>query len=487
MTTREKAAIDRDLLSIQEARELVLRAAEAQEILATFDQGKVDRIVAAMAKAGEDSALRLAKMAVDETNIGVIEDKVLKNRFATANLHAYVKNLRTAGIIAEDRQRRTVEIAAPVGVIMGIVPTTNPTSTVLFKSIISIKARNAVIFSPHPRAVGCSYEAARIMEEAAVAAGAPRGAIGCLSICTREATDALMHHPKVALILATGGAAMVKAAYSAGKPAFGVGPGNVPAFIERTADVPRAVKKILASKTFDNGTICASEQAIVTEEIIADRVLQELQHQGGFLVRDVDLPALERTVIGRDGGVNPLVVGQSPKKIAEMAGIKIPDHTRVLLARLSGVGRDFPLSAEKLCPVLAFYVEKDWQGACERCYELLRFGGIGHTLVIHSHNGRVIMEFAMKKPVFRILVNTPSSQGAIGLTTGLPPSLTLGCGTWGGNSTSDNVGPLHLINRKRLAYDLDETREDGQDVGAGDFRFTREEVTEAVEAFLRSG
>ena len=482
----EKTDLDQDLRSMQQARELVRGAVEAQKILATYDQVKVDRIVAAMAKAGEDSALRLARMAVEETGIGVVEDKVLKNKFATANLHEYIRNLRTAGIIAEDPQRKTVEIAEPVGVIMGIVPTTNPTSTVMFKSIISVKSRNAIVFSPHPRAAKCTCEAARIMEEAAVAAGAPRGVIGCLSSCTREATDELMHHPKVALILATGGSAMVRAAYSAGKPAYGVGPGNVPAFIERTADIPRAVECILASKTFDNGTICASEQAIVTEEAIADQVMQELDRQGGIFVSETDLPALERTVMSREGGVNPKVVGQSPKRIAEMAGFKIPDNTRVLVARLRGVGREYPLSAEKLCPVLAFYVEKDWQSACERCYELLGFGGIGHTLAIHSHNDRVVMEFAMKKPVFRILVNTPSSQGAIGLTTGLQPSLTLGCGTWGGNSASDNVGPLHLINRKRLAYDLGGVAEKHCGPVPSDSGYTREEVARAVEVFLRS-
>ncbi|MCL6614693.1 MAG: aldehyde dehydrogenase family protein, partial [Firmicutes bacterium] len=371
---------------------------------------------------------------------------------------------------------------------------TNPTSTVMFKALIAVKARNAIVFSPHPRAVGCSREAARIMEEAAVAAGAPRGIIGCLSLCTREATNELMHHPKVALILATGGSAMVKAAYSTGKPAYGVGPGNVPAFIERTADIPRAVRDIFTSKTFDNGTICASEQAIVTEEPVAEQVIRECERQGGFFVGPSELPSLERTVMMPEGGVNPQVVGRSAKEIAGRAGIKVPEGTRVLIARLAGVGKSHPLSAEKLCPVLAFYVEPDWQKACERCIELLSFGGLGHTLAIHSRNQEVIMEFALKKPVFRILVNTPSSQGAIGLTTGLPPSLTLGCGTWGGNSTSDNVGPLHLINRKRLAYHLGPGGDSSGPGGAGsrisaprNLRFTREEVAQAVEEFLRIG
>ena len=313
-----------------------------------------------------------------------------------------------------------------------------------------------------------------------MAAGAPQGVVGCLTLTTKEATDELMHHKLTAVILATGGSAMVKAAYSAGKPAYGVGPGNVPAFIERTADIPQAVTDILASKTFDNGTICASEQSIIADAPIAEQVIAELKRQGGYFLTETEVPLLEKTVMLPAGGVNPKVVGQSPKVIAEMAGIAIPEKTRVLMARLSGVGKKYPLSAEKLCPVLAFYTEADWQKACERCYELLEFGGIGHSLVIHSQNDRVIREFALKKPVFRILVNTPSSQGAIGLTTGLAPALTLGCGTWGGSITADNVGPLHLINRKRLAYSL--SAPVGKPSGGcfNNFSYTREEIIQAV-------
>ena len=320
------------------------------------------------------------------------------------------------------------------------------------------------------------------MEEAAVAAGAPPGVVGCLSVCTKEATSELMRLPEIALILATGGSGMVKAAYSAGKPAYGVGPGNVPAFIERSADVRQAVADILASKTFDNGTICASEQAIVTEEVIADQVSDEVQRQGGYFVPPEDVPRLERTVILPGGGVNPKVVGQSPKAIADLAGIQIPADTRVLLVRLDQVGPNAPLSAEKLCPVLAFYTVKDWVQACERCYELLEYGGVGLSLVIHSQNKQVIMEFAMKKPVFRILVNTPSSQGAIGLTTGLEPALTLGCGTWGGSITADNVSPMHLINRKRLAYGRGKIQ--AKCDPRQRFQYTREEVIKKVEEVL---
>lgn len=476
---------DTAALSIKEANELMAVAYESQKAFADFDQEKVDRIVAAMMKLGYENARRLAMMAVEETRIGVVEDKIIKNQFATKNVYDYIKNMRTAGIINEDLSSGVVEIAAPMGVVVGIIPTTNPTSTILYKAIIAVKARNSVVFSPHPRAIKCSMEAARLMEEAAIAAGAPKGLINCMSISTREATDALMHHEKTAIILATGGSAMVKAAYSSGNPAYGVGPGNVPAFIERTADITDAIKKIISSKTFDNGTVCASEQAIVTEEIIAEQVISKLKSLGGYFVSGSDLAALEKTVIAPNGGVNPQVVGQSPKTIAELAGIKLPEGTKVIVAALNGVGKEFPLSAEKLCPVLGFYIEKDWKKSCERCYELLKYGGLGHSLVIHSKNDAVIREFALKKPVFRILVNTPSSQGAIGYTTGLAPALTLGCGTWGGSITSDNVTPLHLINIKRLAYHKQENINRDTD-NVANYTYTKVEIIEAVEQLIKA-
>lgn len=438
--------------SLREANTLMEKAYESQRLLEAFDQDRIDRIVKAMADAGYENAGKLARMAVEESRIGVVEDKVVKNVFATRNLYDHIRDMKTTGIISEDNEKGVIEVAAPMGVVVGLIPTTNPTSTVMYKAIISIKSRNAIVFSPHPRSVKCCIEAARIMEEAAVSAGAPKGIIRCMSLCTKEATDTLMQHPKASIILATGGSAMVKAAYSSGTPAYGVGPGNVPAFIERSADISDAVQKIFMSKTFDNGTICASEQAIVAETVIADRVRAEVVRNGGYFVTGTDLEALERTVIQQGGGVNPKVVGQTPKAIAALAGIQIPEGTRVICAELKGVGREYPLSAEKLCPVLSFYVAEDWEAGCKRCIELLNYGGLGHTMVIHSHNDAVIREFGLKKPVFRILVNTPSSQGAIGYTTGLAPALTLGCGTWGGSITSDNVTPLHLINRKRIAY-----------------------------------
>ena len=476
---------DQDLLSVQEARDLVEKAAQAQEILVGFTQAQVDRIVQAMAHAGSENARRLAELAVEETGFGVFADKVAKNKFATEKVYEHIKELRTVGIINHDHDRGVVEIAEPMGVVAGLIPTTNPTSTVMYKALISLKARNTIVFSPHPRAVRCTCEAAKIMEAAAVSAGAPPGVVNCMTLCTKEGTNELMHHAKVGVILATGGSAMVKAAYSAGKPAYGVGPGNVPAFIERTADLEQSVAKIIKSKTFDHGTICASEQAVVTEAIIADQVKEAFLRQGGYLLSAAEAEAVAKTVILPGGGVNPKVVGQGAKVVAEMAGVTVPEKTRVLLACLNGVGKEYPLSAEKLCPVLAFYVVEDWRQACERCFELLNYGGLGHTLVIHSKNEEIIKEFALKKPVFRILVNTPSSQGAIGLTTGLPPALTLGPGTWGGSITADNVGPRHLINRKRLAYDL--TAAHREQSGLINHRYTGAEIAQAVRAYLQTG
>lgn len=442
----------KDLASIQETREHIKTAKAAQKIFSSFDQEKVDKIIEAMAKAGFENAHKLAVMAVEETGMGIVWDKVQKNQFASKNVYEFIKNMKTRGIIGEDKKNRIYEIADAMGVVAGIIPTTNPTSTIIFKAIIAVKAGNSIVFSPHPRAIKCSCEAARIMEEAAVGAGAPKGLINCITLCTKESSEELMSHRDINVILATGGSLMVKAAYSSGKPAYGVGPGNVPAFIERSANIQKAVKDIILSKSFDNGTICASEQAVITEEITKEQVTQEFERQGGYFVSASEQMLLERTVMQQSGGVNPEVVGQSAKTIAAMAGIRIPDKTKVLIVRLENTGKATPLSAEKLCPVLGFYVERDWLSACERCYELLELGGLGHSLVIHSQNEQVIKEFALKKPVNRILVNTPSSLGAIGLTTGLQPSLTLGCGTRGGNITSDNVGPQHLFNRKRLAY-----------------------------------
>ncbi|WP_018084307.1 acetaldehyde dehydrogenase (acetylating) [Desulfurispora thermophila] len=447
--------LDYDLSSIQEARDLARKARQAQKAFAEYSQEEVDRIICAMSEAAAQNAEWLARMAVDETKFGVFADKVTKNLFAARGVYEYIKDMKTAGIIREDRANKVVEIAAPVGVIMGIVPSTNPTSTVIYKSLISLKSRNGIVFSPHPSAARCTYAAAQVLHEAAVKAGAPEGIIGCLSKVTMQATNELMKSSEIDLILATGGSAMVKAAYSSGKPAYGVGPGNVPAFIEASADIPHAVSCIIASKTFDNGTICASEQAVVVEESIKDQVIAEFKRQGGYFMNAEETAKVCR-ILFTPRGMNPAVVGRSAQVVAQMAGITIPEGTKVLIGEQAGVGKEYPLSHEKLTTVLGFYVEKDWRAACERCLALLEEEGIGHTLVVHSRNEEVINEFALKKPVFRILVNTPSALGGVGYTTGLAPSFTLGCGTWGGSSTSDNVTPLHLINIKRLAHGIKE-------------------------------
>lgn len=446
--------IDKDLMSIQEVRNLIQKAKEAQEILSTFSQEEIDKIVKAMAEEGMRAARWLAKVAVEETDIGDYEDKVIKNLFATKRVYDNIKDLKTVGIIYSDDVNRVYHIAEPVGVIAGLAPTTNPTSTALFKSLISIKARNAVIFSPHPRAVDCTCQAVEIMHKAAVHAGAPEGVLGCIHYPTLDATNLLMKHPDTALILATGGSGMVKAAYSSGKPAFGVGPGNVPAYIERSADARKAVKAIIYSKTFDNGTICSSEQSIICEKENSKEVRRALEEAGGRFLSKEEIHKLERYAFRPDGSLNPDIVGKPAAIIAERAGIKVDPDVKVLIAELEGVGMNFPLSREKLSPLLAYYEVNNWQEACELSKELLALGGMGHTLSIHSENEVIITRFALEKPASRIVVNTPSCLGAIGGTTGLVPSLTLGCGTLGGNSTSDNVGPMNLLNIKRLAYEI---------------------------------
>lgn len=444
--------IDKDLLAIQEVRNLVAKAKEAQKILDTYPQEKIDEIVKAMADEAAAASEWLARIAVEETDIGVYEDKIIKNLFAAKRVYETIKDLKTVGFIKKDEVNKVYEIAEPVGVIAALTPTTNPTSTAIFKSLISVKARNAIVFSPHPRAADCTSQAVEIMHKAAIRAGAPEGILGCISTPTLEATQTLLKHPDVNLILATGGSDMVKAAYSAGKPAYGVGPGNVPAYIERSANIRDAVKAIIASKTFDNGTICASEQAVICDRCIAEEVKNNFTELGGVFLNPEEIYKLEKYAFRHDGSLNPAIVGKSAVDIAEKAGIKVPKGTRVLLAPLSGVGKQYPLSKEKLSPILAYYEVEDWKEACQLCIELLNLGGLGHSMSIHSNDEEIIKKFALEKPAFRILVNQPSSFGAIGATTGLVPSLTLGCGTWGGNATSDNVGPMHLMNIKRVAY-----------------------------------
>jgi acetaldehyde dehydrogenase (acetylating) len=445
---------DRDLASIAEARALARRAKQAWLELAEFSQERIDAIVDAMAAATVPQAEAFARLAVEETGYGVVEDKVQKNLFSSQKVYNFIRPMKTVGVIARHDDRHVIEIAEPFGVVAAIVPSTNPTSTAIYKILISLKARCTVVLSPHPAAVKCITRVAEVMDEAARRAGAPQGAINWMTMVTLEGTQELMKHRDVAVILATGGMGLVRAAYSAGKPAYGVGPGNAPAYIERTADVKKAVRDVVTGKTFDNGVLCSSENSVVVDESIAEAVKREFQAQGGYFMSKAEIDAVARVLVSPQRLPNPALVGKAATVIAEKCGITVPADTRILLAPLDGVGRDYPLSIEKLCPVLSFYVVKDWREGCERCKQILRYGGMGHTMSIHSQNDQVILEFGLKKPAFRIVVNTPTTHGSIGLTTGLDPAMTLGCGGYGGNITSDNISPRHLLNIKRLAYEI---------------------------------
>ena len=419
-------------------------------------------------------------MAVEETGFGKVEDKILKNLAASKDLYEYIKDMDTIGVIKNDPVNKVIEIAEPMGVVVGIIPSTNPTSTAIFKIIISIKSRNGIVISPHPSAAKCTGEAGRLMAEAAVKAGAPEGIIGCLSTTTLEATNELMESKDTAIILATGGPGLVKAAYSAGKPALGVGPGNVPVYIEKSADIKKAVSDIIIGKTFDNSTICASEQAIIVEECNREEVIKELKANGAYFMTPEETEIVGSRLITASGSMNAAYMGRSAEAIAEKAGLSIPAGTTVLIGEQSGVGKGYPLSYEKLTCVLAFYTVKDWQEACELCIKLLNNGGVGHSMCIHSQNEEIIMKFAAK-PVFRILVNVPTSLGAVGVLTGLAPSFTLGCGTWGGSATSDNVTPMHLVNIKRVAYGIRDFKRELADNGCGNsgLQVSNSELTEA--------
>src|SRR5437899_2077394 len=458
--------MDRDLESIQEVRRLLEKAAEAQKILEGFSQERIDAVVAAMAEAARQNAEPLGRLAVEETTYGVVADKVEKNLFSARDVYNGIKDLKTVGVIREDAENGVVEIAVPAGVVAAIIPCTNPTSTAIFKALIALKGRNAIVMSPHPSAVRCIAESARVMYEAALRAGAPEGSVACLSHPTMEATQELMRHRLTAIILATGGAGLVRAAYSSGKPALGVGPGNVPAYIHSSANVPKAVADVLTGKCFDNGTICSSEQHMVVDAAVAEQVKAETEKQGGFFLSSQQAGAVARLLILPNYRVNAKMVGQSAERIAREAGISIPPGTRALVAPLEGVGRQYPLSAEKLSPVLSFYVVKDWREGLEVSTRLLEFGGMGHTMALHASDESVIREFPLKAPAFRLVGNTPAPHGSIGHSTKLFPSMSLGCGTPGGNITSDNISPMHLVNIKRLAYERRPVNRPG-DVAAG--------------------
>jgi len=444
---------DRDLASMADARNLARRAKAAAPTLAEYSQQQIDAIVDAMAAAITPQAEALARLAHEETGYGVVADKVQKNLFASQKIYSFIRPMKTVGVVNRLEDRKIIEIAEPFGVVAAIVPTTNPTSTAIYKILIALKARCPIVISPHPSAVRCITRSAEIMYEAARTAGAPEGAISWMTQVTLEGTQELMKARETAVILATGGMGLVRAAYSAGKPAYGVGPGNAPAYIERTADVVKAVRDIVTGKTFDNGLLCSSENSVVVDAAVAEDVKRQFVTEGAHFLSPAEIDTLGKALVTPQRLPNPAFVGRTASYIARQIGIAVPPGTSVLIAELAGVGRDYPLSIEKLCPVLSFYIVQDWKEGCERCKQILRYGGMGHTMAIHSRNEDVILQFGLKKPAFRIVVNTPTTLGSIGLTTSLDPSMTLGCGGWGGNITSDNISPKHLLNLKRLAYE----------------------------------
>ncbi|WP_291566312.1 MULTISPECIES: acetaldehyde dehydrogenase (acetylating) [unclassified Clostridium] len=451
--------VDKDLISIQETRNLIINAKKAQEIYKTFSQEKVDSIVKAIAEAGEREAVKLAKMAWEETGFGKWQDKVVKNVFASKLVYENMKDLKTIGIINEDKVNKVFDVAVPVGVIAGLIPSTNPTSSTIYKVLIALKSGNAIVVSPHPNAKNCIIETAKILNEAAIKAGAPEGLIGCITVPSLDGTNALMTHKDTSLILATGGEAMVKAAYSSGTPAIGVGPGNGPAFIDKSANVSLAVKRIIDSKTFDNGVICASEQSIVVEESMKEIVKAELIKQGMYFLNEEESAKLGNFILRANGTMNPQIVGKSVETLAEMAKLNVPHGTKVLISEQTTVGKNNPYSREKLTTILAFYTVKNVEEGIKLCTEILMNEGKGHTLVLHCENEEIIKEFGLRIPVSRLLVNTPGALGGIGGSTNLTPALTLGCGAVGGSSTSDNIGPMNLLNIKRVACGVRELEE----------------------------
>jgi acetaldehyde dehydrogenase (acetylating) len=484
---------DKDLLSIQEVRTKVEKAFAAWQKFRNYTQEQIDAIVERMAAAGRANARRLAEMAVEETGYGNVKDKTAKNLLCADLLPRRMRGMKTVGILRELPEEKMVEIGVPVGVVAAILPTTNPTSTAIYKTLISLKAGNAVVISPHPRAHRCTCHTAALLYQAALEAGAPEDIIQCVDTATLEGTNALMRHERTGVILSTGGAGIVKAAYSSGKPAFGVGPGNVPVLIDTSADIDDAVSKVVVGKSFDYGTVCSSEQAVVAEESLRDRITARLKAAKAYLCNEQQKEALGKLLMMPNWTVNAQCVGQSPAKIAKMAGFEVPADTSILVVELTGVGKQHPLSAEKLSPVLSLYFMKDFAGAMDTCYSLLRFGGMGHTCVIYSNNDARTREFALRMPAMRVLVNTPAPQGSTGITTNVFPSMTLGCGAAAGNITSDNVGPQHLINIKRLAYAVRKAEEafevpmEGESAAAGVAGpVDRSAVVAAVERYLAS-
>ncbi len=443
---------DQDLIAIQEVRSKVEAAYQAWLKYRTYSQEQIDAVVERMSEVAIAHAERLAAMAVEETGYGNVKDKISKNLLNADLLPRTIRGMKTVGLLREIPEQNLVEYGVPMGVVAAVLPTTNPTSTAIYKSIISLKAGNTIVLSPHPRAKRCTCETAGLLYRAAIEAGAPEGVIQCIDNSSMEATNELMRHKRTGVILATGGAGMVRAAYSSGKPAFGVGPGNVPVLVDTSANIPEAVAKVVEGKSFDFGTVCSSEQAIVAEQSVRDKIIAELRSRQAHLCTPEQSKALEKLLIGRNFSINPECVGQSPQKIAKMAGFEVSSTTSILAVEMQGVGKEHPLSAEKLSPVLSLLFVPSFESAMDACEAILRFGGLGHTCVIHSTDDSRIRAYAQRMPAFRVLVNTPAPQGSTGITTNVFPAMTLGCGAIAGNVTSDNVGPQHLINIKRLAF-----------------------------------
>ncbi len=449
--------LDKDLSARQEARALARQAENAQKKLAQMSQAQLDAIVEAVAKAFSREAAALADMAVRETGFGNVEDKIRKNQFASETVAAAIRDMKTVGVLNEDDREKLWEIGVPVGVIAAIVPSTNPTSTVCYKSLIALKSGNSIVFSPHPKAICCTRKAAEIVAAAAETAGAPRGCVCCMSIPSLEGCQELMKVPQVKLILATGGPGMVKAAYSSGKPAIGVGAGNGPAYIHRSANVPHAISCILESKTFDNGTVCASEQSIIVEKSMEAAVKSEAQRRGFYFMSPEEAGKLAKLLFRPTGALNPEIVGKAATCLADMAGFAVPPSTKILVAREREAGPSVPYSMEKLCPVLAFYVMDSEDEVLAKCIEVLTHEGSGHTFAMHADDRSAVRKFAVHIPVSRFLVNTPAALGGIGAATGLFPALTLGCGAVGGSSSSNNISPMDLINIRRVAWGTGDT------------------------------
>ena len=444
---------DKDLAARQEARELCRQAEKAQKVLGTFSQEKLDGIVEAVARAFSDAAVELAELAVGETGFGNVEDKITKNRFAARRVEEAIRGQKCVGILNEKTEEGLWEIGVPIGTVAAIVPSTNPTSTVCYKAMIALKSGNSIVFSPHPKAISCTLRAAKTVAAAAEKAGAPAGSVGCLTLASMAGCQELMGAKEVRLILATGGPAMVRSAYSSGKPAIGVGAGNGPAYIHRTADVKKALSCILRSKTFDNGTVCASEQSIIVEKSMEEQVRQAARGMGFYFMKEEEAGRLAKLLFRPNGTLNPEIVGRSAVKLAEMAAIPVPGDTKILVAREEEAGPTRPYSMEKLCPVLAFYVMDSEEAVLKKVVQVLSHEGAGHTFAIHAEDREVIRRFALQVPVSRFLVNTPAALGGIGASTNLFPALTLGCGAVGGSSSSNNIGPMDLINIRRVAWD----------------------------------